>query len=242
MGDHDHSDGTGGDRAIGRRPVLAGAALVGVSALAGCLDGDDDEAVLPDPVTIESGHLCDNCTMEIVDYPGPIGQSVYEDPAAVLGAAADDGMDGDDDDGMDGDDGHDDGEMDDGEEADDGDADGDDVDRPARFCSGLCTYTFLFEHEDEQEPEVVYMTDYSDVDWEIDDGGEEPTISSHPEAEAFAQAEDLTMVVDSDVEGAMGADLIGFSDADEAEDFQDDHGGERYEHDEVTNELIMSLM
>ena len=183
-----------------RRTVLAGTALTAIGALAGCI-GDEDE--VHDPITIQTGQICDNCTMDIVEYPGPVGQSFYETPEDVLP---------------------------------------DEEDRPAQFCSSLCTYTFTFEHEDEAEPEVTYLTDYSIVDYEIDESGEDPEISSHVEAEAFARADELTLVADSEVQGAMGTSMIGFSDADEAAEFQDEHGGDRYEHDEVDQQLIMSLM
>ena len=183
-----------------RRTVLAGTALVAVGTLAGCL-GDEDEA--PDPITIQTGQICDNCTMDIIEYPGPVGQSFYENPEDVLP---------------------------------------DEGDRPAQFCSSLCTYTFTFEHEDEAEPEVSYLTDYSTVDYEIDETGEDPEISSHVETDAFGRADELTLVADSEVQGAMGTSMIGFSDADEAADFQDEYGGDLYEHDEVDQQLIMSLM
>ena len=192
---------TGSDRGVTRRTVLAISALAGTTAVAGCLGNDEDD--LPEPITIEAGRICDNCTMDIVEYPGPVGQSFYADPEALLG---------------------------DGE------------DRPAQFCSSLCTYAFLFEHEDDQEPDVVYLTDYSTVDYEIDTSGDEPEISSHVEADDFGPADALTLIADSEVEGAMGASIIGFSDADDAASFEADYGGDSYEHDDVTRELIMSLM
>ncbi|MFP8953749.1 nitrous oxide reductase accessory protein NosL [Natrialbaceae archaeon A-arb3/5] len=199
---------------ITRRTVLTGTALAGVGILAGCLEDESDNG-FSDPITIESGQACDNCTMEIVDYPGPVGQAFYSDPAAVLT-----GVDGD----------------------DPNSNEDDELDRPAQFCSSLCTYTFLFENQDDQEPEAVYLTDYSIADYEIDDGGDEPEISSHVDAEYFELATELTLVVGSEVEGAMGQSMIGFSDDDDASDFEAEHGGDRYEHDEVDQELVMSLM
>jgi nitrous oxide reductase accessory protein NosL len=190
----------GADRRVSRRTVLVGSALTGLTALAGCLGGDED-ADAPDPITIEAGTSCDNCTMAIVDYPGPVGESFYEDAEELLGD-----------------------------------------DRPAQFCSTRCTYAFTFDHEEESDPIATYVTDYSSVDYEIDTGGDAPEISSHVEAEYFAPAADLTYVVDSEVEGAMGASIIGFSDPDDAAAFQDEYGGDRYEHEDVTRELLMSLM
>ncbi len=194
-----------------RRTVLTGAALTGLGALAGCLGGGSgSEQSVADPVTIESDMRCDNCTMVIGDYPGPAGQSFYEDPEAVLGS----GSEG---------------------------SEGDEQDRPAQFCSTRCTYSFTFENESEQEPEGSYLTDYSAVDYDIDTGGEKPEISRHLDADSFAPLTDLTFVVDSDVQGAMGASLIGFSDGDDADSFQEEHGGDRYEPDEVNRELLQSL-
>ncbi|RKD88976.1 nitrous oxide reductase accessory protein NosL [Halopiger aswanensis] len=195
-----------------RRAALIGAALTGLGTLAGCLGGGSGGGEsMSDPITIESEMQCDNCTMTIGDYPGPAGQSFYEDAAAVLGSGSAGG-------------------------------EGDDQDRPAQFCSSRCTYNFTFENESEQEPEVSYLTDYSAVDYEIDTGGDEPEISRHLDADGFAPATDLTFVVDSEVRGAMGASLIGFSDGDDADSFQEEYGGDRYEHDEINRELIQSLM
>ncbi|ELY72056.1 nitrous oxide reductase accessory protein NosL [Natrinema pallidum] len=192
----------GADRSVSRRTVLVGSTLTGLTALGGCLGGDENaDAEAPDPITIEAGTSCDNCTMAIVDYPGPVGESFYDDAEELLGD-----------------------------------------DRPAQFCSSRCTYAFTFDHEDDSEPIATYVTDYSSVDYEIDTGDDASEISSHVEAEHFAPAADLTYVVDSEVEGAMGASMIGFSDSDDATAFQDEHGGDRYEHEDVTQELLMSLM
>ncbi|OLZ40576.1 nitrous oxide reductase accessory protein NosL [Natrinema saccharevitans] len=195
----DDCHGSDSERSVSRRTILAGSALTGLTALAGCLNGN--EASNPDPVTIEDGTNCDNCTMAIVDYPGPVGESFYDDAEELL-----------------------------------------DEDRPAQFCSSLCTYAFTFEHEDEQEPSVTYVTDYSSVDYEIDTGGDAPEITSHVEADAFAPITDLTLVVDSEVEGAMGASMIGFSDSDDADAFQADYGGDLYDHGDVSRDLVMSMM
>ncbi|SDR15685.1 nitrous oxide reductase accessory protein NosL [Natronobacterium texcoconense] len=184
---------------VTRRTVLAGVGGAGIVALAGCSSADDD---VPDPISIDEEQTCDNCTMGIGQHPGPVGQTHYEDPEAVV-----------------------------------------DEDRPAQFCSSLCTYSHTFEQEEaDNAPEVVYLTDYSSVEYDIetDDGTEE--ISSHLEAETFAVAGDLLLVVDSDVHGSMGRSLIGFSDGDEAEAFQDEYGGDLYDHEDVTGDLVMSLM
>lgn len=138
--------------------------------------------------------------MSVVDYPGPVGESFYEDAEELLGE-----------------------------------------DRPAQFCSTRCTYAFRFDHDD-RDPTATYATDYSSVDYTIDTDGDNPEISSHVEAEYFAPVSELTFVVDSEVEGAMGASMIGFSDPDDASAFEAEYGGDRYEHGDVTRELLMSLM
>ncbi len=117
-----------------------------------------------------------------------------------------------------------------------------DEDRPAQFCSTLCTYAFTFDHEQESEPVVSYLTDYSAVEYEVDDSGQRTVISRHLEADAFGDASELTMIADSEVEGAMGKSMIPFGDADQADEFQAEYGGDSYENDEVTQELVMSLM
>ncbi|QFU82788.1 nitrous oxide reductase accessory protein NosL [Natronorubrum aibiense] len=110
------------------------------------------------------------------------------------------------------------------------------------YCSSACAYEYYFEQlEAGHEPIVLYLTDYSAVDWEIiEDQGIE-FISAHLEAEANASATDLEFVVDSDVFGAMGESLIGFTSAEDADSFTEEYGGERFDHESVTRELIDSL-
>lgn len=115
-----------------------------------------------------------------------------------------------------------------------------DEDRPAQFCSSLCTYMFTFQHE--PQPQVSYLTDYSTVDYEITGSGENRSITRYLEADGFGDVTELTMVVESDVTGSMGKSIIPFSDADEADDFQSEYGGEIYEHSEISQELVSSMM
>ncbi|ELY58922.1 nitrous oxide reductase accessory protein NosL [Natronolimnohabitans innermongolicus] len=184
---------------VSRRVVLGGVATVSLGAIAGCLDGDDED--VPEAIEIEDDQDCDQCSMRIVDHPGPAGQAHYEDPSDV--------------------------EIE---------------DRPALFCSSLCAYAFTFTNEDDAEPDVIYLTDYSAVDETVEQGDDSLVISRHLEADAFEDATGLTMVVDSDVEGAMGASIIPFGDGDDADAFADEYGGDREEHDDITQELVMSLM
>ena len=113
-------------------------------------------------------------------------------------------------------------------------------DRPAQFCSSLCTYMFTFNNE--SEPQVSYLTDYSAVEYEVDTSTAQTTISRHLEADAFGDVTGLTMVANSDVKGAMGESIVPFSDADQANEFQSEYGGDIYEHNEITQELVSSMM
>lgn len=114
----------------------------------------------------------------------------------------------------------------------------------ANFCSAWCMYSFTLDQEERGfEATGSYSTDHSVVEYDIsEDAGTlviDPT--PHLDADAFAPVSDLTYVVDSDVEGAMGSSLIGFSDADDADAFAEEYGGELVEHSEVSFELISAL-
>ena len=123
-------------------------------------------------------------------------------------------------------------------------------DDPAWFCSSTCTYQFVFDEEDlGHDPLGIYLTDYSNVDWDVVEeerqAGDETVvdtyISAHLEAEDFADATDLTMVADSDLEGAMGTSIIGFSDSEDAQTFLEEHGGIELEHDQIDREVLSGL-
>lgn len=112
----------------------------------------------------------------------------------------------------------------------------------AWFCSLFCTYTFNFRAEDSgHEPAGSYATDYSAVEYSLETDAGTTVVSAHLGAEAFERLGELTLVVDSDVEGAMGGSLIGFSDPDDAAAFADEHGGDLIEHGEVTPEIVSTL-
>jgi len=110
------------------------------------------------------------------------------------------------------------------------------------FCSSQCTYTFVRENERrDTEPAGIYLTDYTAVEYELFEDAGTTVISAHLEAGEFSRATELTYTVDSDIEGAMGTSLIGFSSEDDAESFQEDHGGMLLDHDDITFETIGSL-
>lgn len=112
----------------------------------------------------------------------------------------------------------------------------------AWFCSSTCTYTYLLENEERgYEPQIGYGTDYSNVDYELTEDDGTTVISAHLDAAAFADLRDLHFVANSDVEGAMGGSLIGFSNADDASAFADEHGGDVITHEDVTREVLSGL-
>lgn len=119
---------------------------------------------------------------------------------------------------------------------------GDREDGGAFFCSTWCCYTFVFRHEGRgHDPAGMYGTDYSSVEYELLDDGPGTLVSAHLDAGSFVDLTTLTFVVDSEVQGAMGPSLVGFSEADDAEAFAGEHGGDVLEHGEITAELVSAL-
>jgi copper chaperone NosL len=117
-----------------------------------------------------------------------------------------------------------------------------DHDNPARFCSAWEAFQYNFERQDRGwSVSAFYVTDYSAVDYEIKESGGDTLISSHPDADAFVAAEDVTFVVGSEVKGAMGQDLIPFSDRGDAESFQEKYDGQLAGFDGVTRETVDQL-
>ena len=114
--------------------------------------------------------------------------------------------------------------------------------RPAQFCSGTCTYTYRFDAEDAgRTPVATFLTDYSAVDQEVFEEGGDTMFSSHVEREAFARESALTVVARSDVIGAMGPDLIPFTDDGDVDEFVAEHGGEAMPASEVDRATLEAL-
>jgi copper chaperone NosL len=113
---------------------------------------------------------------------------------------------------------------------------------PARFDSTWEAFQYDFERRDRGwERTAFYVTDYSSVDYELTTDAGDTLISTHVGADTFVDAMDVTFVVGSRVKGAMGRDLIAFSDAGDAESFQADYGGDLMDFDEVTEGTIAQL-
>ncbi|GAA0717485.1 nitrous oxide reductase accessory protein NosL [Halorubrum trapanicum] len=114
--------------------------------------------------------------------------------------------------------------------------------RPAQFCSANCAYTYRFDAEDAgRTPLVTFLTDYSAVDQEVFEEGGDTMFSSHVGREAFVRESVLTVVARSEVIGAMGPDLIPFSDDGDVEDFVDEYGGETMPATEVDRGTLEAL-
>lgn len=112
---------------------------------------------------------------------------------------------------------------------------------PALFCSASCAYRYTIDRENEGwTRRVMYLTDYSSVDYEVTGDGA-PVITAHLEASAFGNVDDLEVIVDSDVEGAMGPSLIPFSAGDDAAAFHDEYGGQRMAATDVTDDTLAGI-
>jgi len=114
--------------------------------------------------------------------------------------------------------------------------------RPARFCSSTCTYTYRFDAMDEgRDPVATFLTDYSTVDYEVFEEGDDVLFSSHVGADAFAPLSSLTVVAGGDVVGAMGPELIPFSDGDDVDAFRDSYGGTAMDAEDVDRATVDAL-
>lgn len=111
---------------------------------------------------------------------------------------------------------------------------------PARFDSlKQCFFPYRLEHEQlGWSLAAAYVTDYSTVDFTLQAEGDTAFISSHPDAGAFAPAADLTYVVGSDVQGAMGPDFIPFSIRADAETFAASNGGDLVAYQDIDEGLV----
>jgi nitrous oxide reductase accessory protein NosL len=113
---------------------------------------------------------------------------------------------------------------------------------PARFDSTWEAYQYDFERANQGwQKSAFYVTDYSSVEYSLFEERGSTLISTHPQQEAFALAQEVTYVAGSTVEGAMGRDLLGFTDESDAESFQSEHGGDLITHGNVSPEVIAGL-
>ncbi|WP_324664432.1 nitrous oxide reductase accessory protein NosL [Haloarcula sediminis] len=112
---------------------------------------------------------------------------------------------------------------------------------PALFCSTICTYRHRFQKEQEGwAPAATFLTDYSSVDYDVRTDGGATVLTHHLDASAFAGTADLTVVANSDVQGAMGAAIVPFTDSDDAEGFAEEYGGQTLPATDIRRELVSS--
>ena len=111
---------------------------------------------------------------------------------------------------------------------------------PVRFDSPkACLFPYYFEHDRRGwTAEVVYVTDYSRVDYEITAVDGRRYIGTATAPSTFADARDTVFVVGSEVDGAMGPDFVPFSEASDAATFVDEFGGRTVARDDVTPSLL----
>ena len=114
--------------------------------------------------------------------------------------------------------------------------------RPGQFCSSTCTYTYRFDAEDAgRTPLATFLTDYSRVDQEVFEEGSDVMFSSHVEREAFSRTTELTVVARSEVVGAMGPELIPFSEDGDVDAFVEEYGGEPMAATDVERSTLEAL-
>lgn len=113
-------------------------------------------------------------------------------------------------------------------------------DNPAWFHTltfGL--FPYYFEHERlGWEATVIYVTDYSTVDFTVSTADKRPVMPAPTAPETFGLATEVTFVAHSDVNGGMGPALIPFSDQADVSRFIDAYGGERLTFEEITPVFI----
>lgn len=91
------------------------------------------------------------------------------------------------------------------------------------------------------EAEVVYVTDYSLVDWSLVKTDGRKRMPSPTSPDTFADATGLTYVAESTVMGGMGPALHPFSDEEEAGSFAEEHDGRTVGFDDIDRRFIRSL-
>jgi nitrous oxide reductase accessory protein NosL len=103
-------------------------------------------------------------------------------------------------------------------------------------------FPFHFEQRSqEREPTIVYVTDFSAVEYTVETRDGAPRMPSPTAPDSFADATGLTFVVESGVMGGMGPDLHPFSDPDDADAFVSKYGGRTIGFEDITPELIEAL-
>jgi len=93
----------------------------------------------------------------------------------------------------------------------------------------------------DRAPLATFLTDYSLVDQEVFEEGSDAMFPSHVEREAFSRTTDLTVVARSEVVGAMGPELIPFSEEGDVDAFVEEYGGEPMPATDVERSTLEAL-
>jgi Predicted lipoprotein involved in nitrous oxide reduction len=110
---------------------------------------------------------------------------------------------------------------------------------PGKFCSTTCTYRHRFAKDQEGwEPAATFLTNYSAVDYDVRTDGGATVLTHHLDAGAFAATSELTVVANSNVQGAMGTALVPFGDSADAEAFAEEYAGETLPAEDIQRELV----
>jgi copper chaperone NosL len=166
---------------------------------------------VPDPVDLSGGKFDYQGGMEIGSHGGPNGQIFYADNEPDTPHSPDTSAEA-----------------------------RDDLAWFHTLAQGLFPYHFERTNRG-WEADVVYVTDYSSVEWELQETAEGPQMPAPTAPETFADAETLTYVVESDVIGGMGPDLLPFSESEDVDAFVDEHGGQTVTFDDITRQLVEGL-
>ncbi|MXR51593.1 hypothetical protein GRX03_08250 [Halovenus sp. WSH3] len=210
---------------MNRRTVLQTSAAVGVASVAGCLGASGSNAEdRPDPVDLSGTKFDYQGGMEIGTHGGPNGQIFYRDnqPKPVAGAASLRLTH----------EGH----------GDEGSESGDQANLAWFHTLVHGLFPYHFERLDRGwDAQVIYVTDYSTVEWELPEDSSRPTMPSPTGAETFADAETLYYVGESTVMGGMGPALHPFSEESDARSFAEQYDGTVYEFGDIDRTLIDGL-
>jgi nitrous oxide reductase accessory protein NosL len=103
-------------------------------------------------------------------------------------------------------------------------------------------FPFYFDRRNRGwETTAMYVTDFSAVEYEVQQRDGTPTMPSPTAPDTFGDASELTYVMDSSVRGGMGPDLHPFSDEQDADAFVSEYGGEPVAFDDLTPAVVEQI-
>ena len=95
-----------------------------------------------------------------------------------------------------------------------------------KFCSTRDLFSYVLQPENERQIQQVFVHDMSKTPWQ------------KPEDEYFIDAKSAWFVIGSSQTGAMGSTLASFSQQGDANAFSEKFGGQVYQFDEITIDLL----